>query len=96
MGEHIKTLNDMVKSIGDKMKPVERKQQRNEEKEKIEKIFEKKGIGRPTGSYETKQKKYCDMSNSTKNKTPKQQTLDYYKIKNDDGVYVLFEQLISK
>ena len=63
-----------------KLKPVEREQQSTEEKAKIENIFEKKGIGRPTGSYETKQKKYCDMLNSEKIKTPKQQTLDYYKI----------------
>ena len=81
----------MIKSIDEKLKPVEREQPSNQEKEKIENIFEKKGIGRPTGSYETKQKKYCVMLNSEKIKTPKQQTLDYYQItKNDDGVYVFF------
>ena len=88
IGKNIKTLNDMIKSIDGKMKPVER----NEDKEKIEKIFQAKCIGRPTGDYPTKQKKYCDMLNTGKIKQPKQQTLDYYKIsKNDDGVYVLFE-----
>ena len=88
IGKNIKTLNDMIKSIDDKMKPVER----NEDKEKIEKIFQTKSIERPTGDYPTKQKKYCDMLNTGKIKQPKQQTLDYYKIsKNDDGVYVLFE-----
>ena len=93
IGKNIKTLNDMIKSVDDKMKPVESEQQ---EKEKIEKIFQAKSIGRPTGDYPTKQKKYCDMLNTGKIKQPKQQTLDYYKIsKNDDGVYVL-EELISK
>ena len=83
-----KTLNGMIKSIDDKMKPVER----NEDKEKIEKIFQAKSIGRPTGDYPTKQKKYCEMLNSNKINQPKQQTLEFYKItKNDDGVYVFFE-----
>ena len=82
----------MIKSIHDKMKPVEREQQSNEEKEKIEKIFQAQSIGRPSGDYPRKQKKYCEMLNSNKTKQPKQQTLEFYKIsKNDDGVYVLFE-----
>ena len=88
IGTNIKTLNDMIKSIDDKMKPVER----NEDKEKIEKIFQAKSIGRPSGDYPTKQKKYCDMLNTGKIKQPKSTTLEFYKItKNDDGVYVLFE-----
>ena len=92
ISKNIKHLNDMIKSINDKMKPVEREQQSNEEKEKINKIFQTKSIGRPTGDYPTKQKEYCEMLNIGKIKQPKQQTLDYYKIsKNDDGVYVLFE-----
>ena len=40
IGKNIKTLNDMIKSIDDKTKPVER----NENKEKIEKIFQAKSI----------------------------------------------------
>ena len=88
IGKNIKTLNDMIKSIDDKMKPVER----NEDKEKIEKIFQAKSIGRPLGDYPTRQKKYCDMLNTGKMKQRKSTTLEFYKIfKNDDGVYVLFE-----
>ena len=79
-----KALNDMIKSIDEKLKPVEREQQSTEEKEKIEKIFESRGLGRPQGSYETKQLKYCEMLNSNKIKTPKQQTLYYYKISKSD------------
>ena len=87
IGKNINTLIDMIKSIDDKMKPVER----NEDKEEIEKIFQAKSIGRPTGDYPTKQKKYCEMLNSNKIKQPKQQTLEFYKItQNDDGVYALF------
>ena len=66
IGKNMKTLNDMIKSIDDKMKPVEREQQSNEEKEKIEKIFQAKSVGRPSGDYPTKQKKYCDMLNTGK------------------------------
>ena len=89
IGKNVKNLNDMIKSIDDKMKPVEREQQ---EKEKIENIFQAKSIGRPSGDYPTKQNKYCDMLNTGKIKQPKQQTLEFYKItKNDDEVYVLFE-----
>ena len=97
IGKNITNLNDMInsdmiKSIDDKMKPVEREQQSNEEKEKIEKIFQAKSIGRPSGDYPTKQKKYCDMLNTGKIKQPKSTTLEFYKIsKNDDGVYVIFE-----
>ena len=56
----------MIKSIDDRMKPVEREQQSTEEKEKIEKIFQAKSIGRPSGDYPAKQKKYCEMLNSNK------------------------------
>ena len=75
----------MIKPIGEKLKPVEREQQNTEEKEKIEKIFQAKSIGRPSGDYPTKQKKDCEMLTSNKIKQPKQQTLEFYKItKNED------------
>ena len=91
IGKNIKTLNDMIQSIDEKLKPVEREQS-TEEKEKIEKIFEKKGIGRPSGDYDTKRKKYCDMLNKGQIKSPKEQTLEYYKlIKGDDDKYVMVE-----
>lgn len=66
----------MVKATKEKMnqKPVD------DEKEKVEKIFEKKGIGRPTGTYESKQEQYVKMLNEGKIKQPKTETLEYYKI----------------
>ena len=56
-----------------------------EEKEKTEKIFEKKGLERPVGTWETKRKQYFDI-HSGKVKERSGQTLDYYNIKRgDDG-----------
>ena len=46
------------------------------EKEKMDNIFEKRQIGRPTGSFETKQKQYLAMLNEHKIKQPKEQTLE--------------------
>ena len=87
----------MIKSIDEKLKPGEREQQSTEEKEKIDNNFQATSIGRPSGDYPTKQKKYCDMLNTGKINQPKQQTLEFYRMsENDDGVYVLFESLISK
>ena len=52
-----------------------------DEKAKVEKKYlRKKGIGRPAGSYETKQGQYVKMLNDGKIKQPKEQTLEYYKI----------------
>ena len=62
------------------------------EKEKIDKIFEKKGLGRPKGDWVTKRKQYFEMINSGKIKEPRGQTLEYYNIKKgDDGKHFLNE-----
>ena len=82
----------MFQTIDDKLKPFQREQQCNKEKENIENIFQANSIGRPSGDYPTKQNKYCDMLNTGKIQQPKSTTLGFCKItKNDDGVYVLFE-----
>ena len=61
-----------------------------EEKEKMDKIFEKKGLGRLKGDWDTKGKQYFDMINNGKIKEPQGQTLEYYNIKKgDDGKYLL-------
>ena len=61
-----------------------------DEKEKMDKIFEKKGLGRPKGDWDTKRKQYFDMINNGKIKEPRGQTLEYYNIKKgDDGKYLL-------
>ena len=52
----------------------------------MDKIFEKKGLGRPVGMWETKRNQYFDMISNGKVNEPRGQTLDYYNIKRgDDG-----------
>ena len=93
VSKNVKLLYEMIKTIDQKLDAkANEPKNNNEEKEKIENIFQAKSIGRPSGDYPTKQKKYCDMLNTGKIKQPKSTTLEFYKIsKNDDGVYVLFE-----
>ena len=93
VSKNVKLLYEMIKTIDQKLdaKAYEPKNS-SEEKEKIDKIFEKKGIGRPSGDYDTKRKKYCDMLNKGQIKSPKEQTIEYYTlIKGDDGKYVIVE-----
>ena len=93
VSKNVKLLYEMIKTIDQKLDAkANEPNNNNEEKEKIDKIFEKKGIGRPSGDYDTKRKKYCDMLNKGQIKSPKEQTLEYYKlIKSDDGKYVIVE-----
>ena len=78
-------LEDIDKKIDNTNKPVNA----DEEKEKMNKIFEKKQIGRPSGSFETKQQQYLKMLNDNKIKQPKEQTLEFYRIVKDGDKYVL-------
>ena len=93
VSKNVKLLYEMIKTIDQKLDAkANEPNNNNEEKEQIDKIFEKKGIGRPSGDYDTKRKKYCDMLNKGQIKSPKEQTLEYYKlIKGDDGKYVIVE-----
>ena len=50
---------------------------------------EQKPIGRPAGNHESKRQQYLEMLNSGKTTTPKEQTLEYYKMVNLDGTYHL-------
>ena len=61
----------------------------DDNKAKVEETFNKKGIGRPAGSYETKQGQYLKMLNDGKIKQPKEQTLEYYRIVKDGEKYAL-------
>ena len=63
----------------------------DEEKEKMDKIFETKQVGRPRGSYSEKQKQYLKMLNEEKVKMPKSQTLEYYRIVKDGDEYKLID-----
>jgi uncharacterized membrane protein YgaE (UPF0421/DUF939 family) len=57
------------------------------EKERMDKIFEAKKIGRPVGTFETKQQQYLKMLNEGRVKQPKSQTLEFYKIEKDGEVF---------
>ena len=63
----------------------------DEEKAKVEEAFNKKGIGRPAGSYESKQGQYLKMLNDNKIKQPKEQTLEFYRITKDGGKHKLMD-----
>jgi len=93
LSSKINVLNKNVKSLMfsidklmeklDNTKPVE-------EKEKMDKIFAKKQIGRPVGDFDTKRVQYLKMLNENKIKQPKTTTLEYYGINKDGDKYVLF------
>ena len=67
-----------------KQKPVANT---DEDKEKIEKAFEKRGIGRPAGNWDSKRTQYLRMLKDGKIKEPKSSTLEFYKIIKDGDKY---------
>ena len=89
----MKTVQDDVDEIKQKMVKVKVDDAKFcEEKSKIKKAFEEKGIGRPAGNFESKQKQYLEMLNNGKIKQPKDKTLEFYKIaKDNDDKYYLWK-----
>ena len=91
LNKNVKTLMFSIDKLMEKLdntKPLEKTPE--EEKEKMDKIFEKKQIGRPVGDFDSKRLQYLKMLNDNKIKQPKQQTLEYYGINKDGDKYVLF------
>ena len=91
LNKNVKTLMFSIDKLMEKLnnaKPLEKTPE--EEKEKMDKIFEKKQIGRPVGDFDSKRVQYLKMLNDNKIKQPKQQTLEYYGINKDGDKYVLF------
>ena len=101
--KNVKALMEMVKTLTEKLdvklansshelcdKPVEKTP---EEREKIEKAFEKRGLGRPQGNFESKRQQYFKMLNEKKIAQPKEATLLYYKIFKDmsNDKYILLD-----
>ena len=85
--KNIKHLMETVSNLEEKL---DSKQPTPAEgKERMQKIFEFKKIGRPVGSFEDKQKQYLRLLNENKIKTRKQQTLDYYQIYKDGEKYLM-------
>ena len=90
LNKNIKYLMFSIDKLMEKLdntKPLEKTPE--EEKEKMDKIFAKKSIGRPVGSWDSKREQYLKMLNESKIKQPKQQTLEYYGIQKDGDKYVL-------
>ena len=90
LNKHVKFLMFSIDKLMEKLdntKPVEKTPE--EEKERIDKTFEKKQIGRPSGTFDTKRVQYLKMLNENKIKQPKQQTLEYYGIEKDGDKYTL-------
>ena len=91
LNKNVKTLIFSIDKLMEKLdntKPVEKTPE--EEKEKINKIFEKKQIGRPVGDFDTKRVQYLKMLNENKIKQPKTTTLEYYGIDKQGDKYVLY------
>ena len=91
LNKNVKALMFSIEKMMEKLdntKPLDKTPE--EEKEKINKIFEKKQIGRPVGDFDSKRVQYLKMLNDNKIKQPKQQTLEYYGINKDGDKYVLF------
>ena len=86
MNKALEKLDILVKNN----KPAENNDA-DAEKERIDKIFEKKQVGRPRGSFEEKQSQYLKMLNEGRVKTPKSQTLEFYKIERYGEVYKLMD-----
>ena len=92
LNKNVKTLIFSIDKLMEKLdntKPVQKTPE--EEKEKINKIFEKKQIGRPVGDFDTKRVQYLKMLNENKIKMPKTGTMEHYKIEKDGDKYVLYD-----
>ena len=62
-----------------------------EEKQRMDQIFAKKQLGRPSGNWDSKRQQYLKMLNEDKIKQPKTATMEHYKIEKDGDKYVLFD-----
>ena len=94
--KNVKALMDLMNKALEKLDILVKNKSSNDndadaEKERMDKIFEAKKIGRPVGTFETKQQQYLKMLNEGKIKMPKSQTLEFYKIEKDGEVFKLID-----
>jgi Skp family chaperone for outer membrane proteins len=87
--KQVKLVLTKLEEIDKKIEGAVSAKPADDDKAKVEEPFNKKGIGRPAGSYETKQGQYLKMLNDGKIKQPKEQTLEYYRIVKDGEKYAL-------
>jgi len=94
--KNVKALMELMNKALEKLDILVKNKSSNDndadaEKERMDKIFEAKKIGRPVGTFETKQQQYLKMLNEGKIKMPKSQTLEFYKIEKDGEVFKLID-----
>ena len=90
LNKHVKALMFSINTLMEKLdKPVEKTPE--EEKERVGKILESRGVGRPRGDHNSKREQYLKMLNDQKIKQPKVATLQYYNIEKDGDKYVLMD-----
>ena len=92
LNKNVKTILEMLQTIEEKLegnKKEDKEENKENDKEKMDKIFAKKQIGRPVGTWESKRERYADMLNKGKIGQPKESTLEYYKITKVKDTYVL-------
>ena len=88
LNKNIKALIVSINSLMEKLdEPVEKTPE--EEKERVGKILESRGVGRPKGDHNSKRDQYLKMFNEQRIKQPKVATLQYYNIEKDGDKYVL-------
>ena len=82
-----KLLTMITEKLDELLKQTPVANNADEDKEKIEKAFEKRGIGRPAGNWDSKRTQYLRMLKDGKIKEPKASTLEFYKIIKDGDKY---------
>ena len=90
LNKNVKALMFSIEKLMVKLdKPVEKTPE--EEKERVGKILESRGVGRPRGDHNSKREQYLKMLNEKKIKMPKDATLQYYGIEKNGDKYVLVD-----
>ena len=100
--KNVKALMDLMSKATEKLDELLRCKSENmqinhddDEKERVGKILEKKGVGRPVGNWDSKREQYLKMLNEDKIKQPKPQTLEFYKIVKVGDKYVFIDLCVS-
>ena len=90
-------LNKQTKGIADTLQKIMEKLDKKDEKtqdevkEEVSKAFERKNLGRPVGTFESKREQYFKMLTDGKIRNAKQMTLEYYRIAKDGETYTLMD-----
>ena len=92
LNKNVKSLMFSIEKLMEKLdntKPVEKTPE--DEKERVGKILESRGVSRPRGDHNSKREQYLKMLNENKIKMPKTATLEYYGIEKNGEKYVLVD-----